>query len=117
MNKQRLIDRKRLLELAGMEDPDFAGMDAPPEDAGMEDTVDSVAMDVPLFIRLLEWSREDSQNDMQLHKVAENLVALSQEAGGSLSMDDYEAAIAGTEDMAGEEKSAMPMRDDGQAGM
>jgi hypothetical protein len=110
------MDKKRLLELAGMDEPDHAGMDMPPKEAGEtgemgeEDPVDTVSLDTPLFIRLLEWAREDSKNDMQLHKVAENLVALSQE-GGSLSMENYDAAIEGTEDMNGDEEMA-PMDDE-----
>ena len=88
------MDKNRLLELAGM--------DAPPEEASVENSVDSVEMEIPLFIRLLEWAHEDAQNDMQIHKVSENLIDLSKE-GMTLSMDDYEAAIAGVEEMNGEE--------------
>ena len=92
------MDKKRLYELAGM--------DAPPEEAGVENAVDSVEMDIPLIIRLLEWAHEDAQNDMQIHKVSENLINLSKE-GVTLSMDDYEAAIADVEEMGGEEEPAM----------
>ena len=105
------MDRKRLMELAGMEDPDYSGMDAEmgagEMGAGESDPVDTVTVDIPLFIRLLEWAKEDSQNDMQLHKVAENMVNLSQEVE-SLSMESYEDAIAGVEEMAsGDEMPAM----------
>jgi len=54
--------------------------------------LDTVLVDIPLLIRLLEWAHEDAKNDMQLHKVAENLITLSEE-GKSLSMEDYTAAI------------------------
>lgn len=37
---------------------------------------DIVQMDVPLFIRLLEYAREDAKNDMDLHDVAENVIDL-----------------------------------------
>lgn len=56
--------------------------------------VDKVTVDVPLLIRLMEFSKEDAVSDMDLHVVAENLTKLS-ENGDSLTMDDYEAAIKG----------------------
>lgn len=96
------MDKRRLMELAGMEDPDYSGTNA--EMGGDEfNPVDTVTVDIPLLIRLLEWAKEDSQNDMQLHKVAENLVNLSEE-GESLSMESYEDAIAGVDEMAGEDE-------------
>jgi hypothetical protein len=108
------MEKRRLMELAGMQDPDYSGRDAEmggemdgEMGAGESNPVDTVTVDIPLFIRLLEWAKEDSQNDMQLHKVAENLTNLSQE-GESLSMESYEDAIAGVEEMAGgEEEPAM----------
>lgn len=51
------------------------------------DAVDFVTMDVPLFIRLLEYAKEDAQTDMDLHKVAENVISLSK--SGRLNMSDY----------------------------
>jgi hypothetical protein len=50
---------------------------------------DVVSVDVPLLIRLLEYAREDAETDMDLHTVAERLIALSQE-GTTLTMQDYE---------------------------
>ena len=53
---------------------------------------DAVTLDIPLFIRLLEYAREDAKTDMDLHNVAENAIKLS--AGGNvLSMDNYESII------------------------
>jgi hypothetical protein len=49
---------------------------------------DIISVDVPLFIRLLEYAREDAQTDMDLHDVAENIVTLSS-TGKVLTMDDY----------------------------
>ena len=54
-------------------------------------------MDVPLFIRMLEFAREDASTDMDLHDLAEKAIAMSTE-GGMLSMDNYE-------DLVGEETS------------
>jgi hypothetical protein len=56
------------------------------------DVIDTVTLDIPLFIRLLEYAREDAQEDVDLHDVAEKAIALSKEKG-ILSMEDYEAII------------------------
>jgi hypothetical protein len=42
---------------------------------------DTIKLDVPLFIRLLEYAREDAKDDMDLHRVAENAIDLSRFAG------------------------------------
>jgi hypothetical protein len=55
---------------------------------------DKVTLDIPLFIRLLEYAREDAKTDMDLHSVAEKAVAAS-ETGKTLTMSDYEALVAG----------------------
>jgi hypothetical protein len=49
---------------------------------------DTITVDIPLFIRLLEFAREDAKADLDLHVVAENAIALSQE-GNALTMDNY----------------------------
>jgi hypothetical protein len=58
---------------------------------------DTIKVDVPLFIRLLEYAREDAQTDMDLHNVAENIIRLS-ETGRTLSMSDYNAIVDSTEE-------------------
>ena len=64
---------------------------------GEENPIDSITMDVPLFIRMLEFAREDASTDMDLHDVAEKATALSAE-GEILSMDNYEDLVGdGTE--------------------
>jgi hypothetical protein len=55
---------------------------------------DKVTLDIPLFIRLLEYAREDAKTDMDLHNVAEKAIAAS-ETGKTLTMDDYDALVAG----------------------
>jgi hypothetical protein len=60
---------------------------------------DKVSLDVPLFIRLLEYAREDAKTDMDLHNVAEKAIALSQ-SGMTLSMNDYESIVGGQEQIA-----------------
>ena len=54
----------------------------------MDNVVDTISMDVPLFIRLLEYAREDAKTDMDLHNVAEKAISLSIE-GSTLTMSDY----------------------------
>lgn len=53
---------------------------------------DKITVDVPLFIRLLEYAREDAKDDMDLHRVAENAIELSRLAG-TLGMVDYNTIV------------------------
>lgn len=57
-----------------------------------ENPQDTVTLDIPLLIRLLEYAREDSKTDMDLHNVTERLIKLSQ-SGNVLSMDDYKRIV------------------------
>jgi len=57
-----------------------------------EDVIDIVTLDVPLFIRMLEYAKEDAADDMVLHDIATKTIALSKQRG-ILSMEDYEALI------------------------
>ena len=59
------------------------------------DVIDTITMDVPLFIRMLEYSREDASNDMDLHDVAEKAITLNKEKD-YLSMEDYNQIIGET---------------------
>jgi heat shock protein HspQ len=52
------------------------------------DKKDSVVMDIPLLIRVLELAREDLKSDMDLHKVVEKLINIRNK--GILTMDDYD---------------------------
>ena len=60
---------------------------------------DIISVDVPLFIRLLEYAREDAQTDMDLHDVAENIISLAA-SGKTLTMDDYSSIVGSQEDIA-----------------
>jgi hypothetical protein len=53
-------------------------------------------MDIPLFLRMLEYSREDASQDMDLHDVTEKAISLGKERG-ILQMDDYDEIIGTTE--------------------
>ncbi len=56
------------------------------------DEKDTVTMDIPLLIRVLEYAREDAKTDMDLHKVVENLINMRGQ--GALSMDMYNKIVA-----------------------
>ena len=56
--------------------------------------IDTVTLDVPLLIRLLEYSKEDAKTDMDLHNVAERLIELGHN-GSVLSMDHYDRIVSG----------------------
>jgi hypothetical protein len=62
-----------------------------------EDTVDTITMDVPLFIRMLEYAREDAKEDVDLHDVTEKANLLGKERG-ILQMEDYNEIVGVTED-------------------
>lgn len=53
---------------------------------------DVVSFDVPLFIRLLEFAREDATDDETLHKVTDNIIKMSQD-GQVLNMDQYDQIV------------------------
>lgn len=55
---------------------------------------DKITMDIPLFIRMMEFAREDAKDDMILHDVTERAISLMQQ-NDSLSMDNYEDIIGG----------------------
>jgi len=58
--------------------------------------VDTVTMDVPLMIRMFEYAREEAKSDMDLHDVAEKLIALGT-GGSTLTMDNYEDIVSNVE--------------------
>jgi uncharacterized protein (UPF0335 family) len=59
---------------------------------------DKVVLDVPLFIRLLEYAREDAKSDMDLHNVAQKAIELSQ-SGMTLSMKDYASLVGDQQEL------------------
>ena len=67
-------------------------------EATEEDKIDIVTMDVPLFIRALEYAKEDAQEDMDLHDFAERAILATKEQG-ILQMDDYDMLVGDKEPM------------------
>lgn len=55
---------------------------------------DTIKMDVPLFLRMLEYAREDAKTDMDLHDVTEMATSLSG-GGKTLTMSDYDTIVGG----------------------
>ena len=53
---------------------------------------DIIKMDIPLFIRMLEYAREDAKTDMDLHNVTEKAISLSS-SGKTLTMAEYEHMV------------------------
>lgn len=58
----------------------------------VENPQDVVKMDIPLLMRLFEYSREDAKTDMDLHNVTERLIKLSAK-GDVLTMDHYDQIV------------------------
>lgn len=55
---------------------------------------DKVTMDVPLFLRMMEYAKEDAKTDMDLHDVTERAIALMKEHE-YLCMDNYNDLVGG----------------------
>jgi hypothetical protein len=53
------------------------------------DTIDLITLDVPTFIRMLEWAREDVKTDAELHVAATNAISMRK----TLTMADYKKII------------------------
>ena len=49
-----------------------------------KDNIDIIRVDIPLFIRLLEYAREDAKDDEDLHRMTERLTL-------ACSMEVYDA--------------------------
>lgn len=64
------------------------------EDGEVVNAQDIIKLDVPLFIRLLEYAREDAKTDMDLHDVAEKLITMCS-TGDVVNMDRYNDIVSG----------------------
>jgi len=68
------------------------------KEAEIEDKIDTITMDVPLFLRMLEYSREDASQDMDLHDVTEKAVEINK-GKEYLSMEDYSEIVQSAEEI------------------
>jgi len=66
-------------------------------DTQTPDKVDKVVMDVPLFIRMLEFAKEDAKTDMDLHSATEKILTTLKKKG-ELTMDDYNTIVGKKEE-------------------
>jgi hypothetical protein len=57
-----------------------------------ENPTDTVTLDIPLLIRVMEYAKEDAKTDMDLHAAAENMIQLAKD-NRILNMDDYDKII------------------------
>ena len=73
------------------------------------DETDAVHLNIPLFIRLLEFSREEVKEDAQLHELTERLIELCKN-NTTVGMDIYEQLVAGIIP-AGSQESMAEMND------
>jgi hypothetical protein len=64
----------------------------------MENPKDIITVDVPLFIRLLEYAKEDANTDMDLHDLAERIISLSAK-GECLGMESYDSIVGQSKQM------------------
>lgn len=56
------------------------------------DKRDVITMDIPFLIRLLEYAREDAKTDMDLHRVAANLIKMRNK--GVMTMKNYKQVVS-----------------------
>jgi hypothetical protein len=81
------------------------------EEEGEEDKtnpVDVVKMDIPLFIRMLEFAREDAVDDEQLHAVTERITKMAAE-GNIITMAEYDKIVGvSTEEKESEDPNKDP---------
>lgn len=67
--------------------------------------VDAIRVDVPLFLRLLEFAREDAQTDMDLHTLTENILQ-ALDSKDVLTMSEYDAIVPKMQQPRGNEMRA-----------
>lgn len=54
--------------------------------------IDTVRMDIPLLIRVMEFAKEDAKTDMDLHAAVENMLEISNNER-ALNMSDYNSIV------------------------
>lgn len=69
-------------------------------DENEENPEDVIKLDIPLLIRLLEFSKENAETDVDLHKLAEHLIEMQgDDPDRVLSIDDYEDILQDLADL------------------
>lgn len=72
---------------------------------------DTVKIDIPLLIRLLEYAREDANSDLDLHDLAEKLIDRGQR-GKTLTMKDYDFVVEDREETRDKEGKLVSWKDE-----
>jgi len=70
-----------------------AQMQEAEEPSQEENPIDIISVDVPLFIRMLEFAREDASTDMDLHDLAQKAIKMSSK-GEPLTMMHYDELVS-----------------------
>lgn len=60
----------------------------------MSDNIDTLTLDIPLFLRLLEYAREEASSDMDLHRLV--FRALTHKQEGVLGIGQYDLIVPPT---------------------
>lgn len=79
---------------AGSQPHPFQGMLVGDETGEAENPTDKITMDVPLFLRMMEYAKEDAKTDMDLHDVTERAIKLMQ-GHDWLCMENYDELVGG----------------------
>lgn len=70
---------------------------------------DTVSMDIPFLIRVMEYSKEDAKTDMDLHAATEKMISASK-SGKTLTMDDYDSIFSKKKEEVNETSKEMVRR-------
>jgi len=84
--------RERIIQILKESPIDYVGTVAEDNNGN----IDVLTMDIPLFLRLLEYAKEDAKTDLDLHYVTENALKCMQ-GKDKLSMECYENIIPSKE--------------------
>lgn len=77
--------------------------------------VDTVELDVPLLLRMMEYAREDAKTDMDLHDVTEKMIHLSK-TGETLSMAQYDDIVGDSDEPVQEPTPEQPAQQEAIGG-
>lgn len=84
--------REKILQILKESPIDYVGTVAEDNNGN----IDTLTMDIPLFLRLLEYAKEDAKTDLDLHYVTENALKCMQ-GKDKLSMDCYKNILPSDE--------------------
>ena len=82
--------KKYGIDIHGLRLPGYAPMENAVNEE--ENPIDKITMDIPLFVRMMEYAREDAKDDMDLHQVTARAIQLMQQHD-ALDMNSYDTII------------------------